>query len=123
MKARTYTWEKTAAGKEWRSQWDKQRVAVRKSRAIEYLGGKCAQCGSVDALEFDHIDSKNVGFRIAKKYTIRWEVLQLELDKCQLLCGLCHIAKTAKEFRAKHKTAWGNYVCTCASCVSSQRPE
>ena len=71
----------------------KRRNNVRKM-AIEYKGGKCEICGydrCLDALEFHHLNPKEKDFGISKKgYTISFEKVKKELDKCMLVCANCH---------------------------------
>lgn len=73
---------------------DRRHRLKKKARAIAYLGGKCVHCETTDELEFDHIDSSSKSFAIAKAWNRRWEVLVVELDKCQLLCRPCHRVKS-----------------------------
>jgi hypothetical protein len=95
-----------------------------KEKALDYLGSKCANCGSTDRLEFDHIDHTNVGFRVSQQLAASWEVLKAELDKCQLLCHTCHWIKTCKDLsKTSYQTtphgttnAYCNYDCRCALC-------
>lgn len=95
-----------------------------KKKALAYLGNKCANCGSTDRLEFDHIDPTTVSFRISQKLAAAWVVLKAELDKCQLLCHTCHWIKTCKEsaktshILVPHGTtnAYCNYYCRCIEC-------
>lgn len=72
----------------------KEIYETRFARAIAYLGGKCNRCGSIDRLQFDHTDSRLKSFGITENLSRRWSVLKPELDKCQLLCFPCHVAKT-----------------------------
>lgn len=62
--------------------------------AIEYKGGKCQRCGydhCLEALEFHHLSDSDKKFGISNKgYTISWEKVREELDKCDLLCANCH---------------------------------
>ena len=62
--------------------------------ALDYKGGKCERCGynrCMDALEFHHKDLSKKDFSISKKgYTRSWRKVQIELDKCMLLCANCH---------------------------------
>jgi hypothetical protein len=63
-----------------------------KQRAIDYKGGKCQVCGyskCVSALEFHHKNSDEKDFAISSK-TRAWKFVQIELDKCVLVCCRCH---------------------------------
>ncbi len=75
----------------------KQRIhearKIQKQKAVEYLGGKCSQCGysrCIEALHFHHLRDKlfEIGRMIG--YRRSWEAIQAELDKCILLCANCH---------------------------------
>jgi hypothetical protein len=67
-----------------------------KKRAIEYLGGKCADCGLktdfISVYDFHHKEAEdkeaNVGRLLVTFRT--WEKIQEEIDKCVLLCANCH---------------------------------
>jgi hypothetical protein len=64
-----------------------------KARAIQYLGGKCIDCGFSGhpvAFDFDHKDPKEKEFKISGKYIYRWSELRKELNKCELRCSNCH---------------------------------
>lgn len=64
-----------------------------KIKAVEYLGGKCTNCGysrSINALEFHHITDDKSFTISAEGYTRGWARLKLEIDKCTLLCANCH---------------------------------
>lgn len=74
---------------------------------LEKLGGKCVECGSTKALEFDHIDPKTKSFNISAGYNKPKEVLEKELSKCQLLCNKCHIEKSKKDLKFRPKTIAG----------------
>ena len=71
----------------------KRRRKVRKM-AIDYLGGRCSQCGydrCMEALEFHHTDSSEKDFGISNRgYTRSWKRVQEEIRKCVLLCANCH---------------------------------
>jgi len=63
-----------------------------KERAIALLGGCCEICGYVktpEALQFHHVCPMEKEFEISEKMS--WEVIEVELDKCALLCANCHI--------------------------------
>ena len=74
----------------------------RKARCVEYLGGKCIDCGliahecNLTVFEFDHRDPSTKGYRNnwgeARHWP--WERLQAELDKCDLRCANCHRIRT-----------------------------
>lgn len=82
---------------------DRQRRYVRywiKLRRTQWFAahGPCKQCGSSEKLELDHIDpsrkrNHNIWSWSDKRRTE-------ELAKCQVLCRLCHRAKTNAQLRA-----------------------
>lgn len=100
---------------------------------IEYLGGKCARCGTTEALQIDHIDPKTKSFDISKNWARAWNLLVLELDKCQALCPEHHLEKSRlnKELRGgqnkwteiQHGTVWAysKYRCRCEECRAAKR--
>lgn len=63
-----------------------------KLKVIKYLGGSCKKCNynkSIRALNPHHLFDKE--FAIGGNGTIRkWDNIQKELDKCELLCVNCH---------------------------------
>lgn len=65
-----------------------------KTMAIAYKGGMCQVCGYSKfpgALDLHHLNPKEKSFSIGDKgYTRSWERVQLELDKCILVCANCH---------------------------------
>lgn len=72
-----------------------------KSKAVEYKGGSCVNCGydvCLNALEFHHVnpDEKDPEFHKMKCWS--WDRLKVELDKCTLVCANCH--------REKHMGLW-----------------
>ena len=79
--------------KQCENEHSKNHKAKRKQRAIEYAGGSCEVCGydkCPTALEFHHRDPSEKEFSIGHLISLRWSRLQIELDKCQLLCANCH---------------------------------
>jgi len=79
----------------------KQKHRVRRregnrQKILEYLGGeyKCSKCGftSPHSIVFDwhHRDTEDKVDKVSRLLTKRWEVLERELDKCDLLCCRCH---------------------------------
>jgi len=79
----------------------------RKRKAIEYLGGRCADCGYqtdfVTVYDFHHrderSDKKEISYLISAN--VSWVRLQRELDICFLLCANCHRIRHEME----HKNA------------------
>ncbi len=64
-----------------------------KERAVEYMGGKCLNCGykrCLRALSFHHLDPQKKDFRISARCA-SWESIVHELKKCVLLCSNCHM--------------------------------
>ena len=64
-----------------------------KLKAVKYLGGSCLDCGydtNIVALEFHHTDPTEKDFNISKAYNKSWPSVVTELDKCVLLCSICH---------------------------------
>ena len=74
---------------------------------LEKLGGKCVECGSTEALEFDHIDPALKSFNISAGYHKPKEILENELAKCQILCNKCHIEKSKKDLKFRPKSCAG----------------
>lgn len=64
---------------------------------LELLGGQCVDCGSLDNLEFDHVDYKQKTYSIAKILTHKRTKVLAELEKCVLRCTDCHIEKSRSE--------------------------
>lgn len=84
--------------------------------------GPCANCGSTDRLEVDHIDrSTKVDHKV---WTWAQERRTLELSKCQVLCHKCHKIKTKSEISKPliHGTSAGySKGCRCVDCGAAQR--
>ena len=103
---------------EWRQKYYKNRMNFYK----EYLGGKCKNCGTLENLEFDHVEWDKKLFTISTKYDAKWEIMKSELDKCQLLCKACHLDKSQNEGDTKARAIHGSlgmyrhYKCRCEKC-------
>jgi 5-methylcytosine-specific restriction endonuclease McrA len=99
----------------------RDRARKRMADAREKLGGRCAQCGSTDELQIDHIAPGTKSFVLSKGASVsakRWEE---ELAKCQLLCSKCHETKTNKDLKRqsgkdKHGTVSSRRYCACELC-------
>ena len=65
-----------------------------KMLSISYLGGECKACGfrgDPSGFDFHHRDSGEKEFLLSGKFgSTSWKRLKVELDKCDLLCSLCH---------------------------------
>lgn len=71
---------------------NRRRFKLRK-KVIEYLGGKCSDCGyseCLGSLNAHHIDPSIKSFSISGSHARSWSNIQKELDKCILLCANCH---------------------------------
>lgn len=111
-----------------------RRYHLRRNRFIKLLGGKCVRCGSIDSLEFDHIDASKKAFNIAKKINYPDYKILPELEKCQLLCKDCHKEKSRKEGQRREPwnkgmrtkphgtaTSYSYYKCRCELCREAKR--
>lgn len=96
-----------------------------KAEMVEKLGGKCVSCGTVENLEFDHIDPSTKSFSIGSKIRCYAKVKILEeVKKCQLLCKSCHREKNKVDNgEAQHGslTMYTHYKCRCKPCKKSYR--
>lgn len=75
------------------TEYDLQKGRELKLKAIEYKGGKCKRCnfiGHYSSLVFHHTNPNEKEFDWYKGRKQKWEILKLELDKCDLLCANCH---------------------------------
>lgn len=83
--------------KELRRQRQLRAYARRRAYAREYLGGACAECGTDEGLQFDHVDPTTKRFDLfGSRWSMAWQRWHDELDQCQLLCTSCHSHKTTE---------------------------
>ena len=78
-----------------------QRKREIKDKAVQYLGGKCLDCGVEGnpwIFDFHHRDPEEKEFHWGNHRTSNWENLKVELDKCDLLCSNCHRTRHHKEW-------------------------
>jgi len=71
----------------------RNRGITRKLAAVQSKGGCCEICGynrNLAALVFHHTKEKNFGLDMRSFANRKSEVLDAELEKCQLLCHNCH---------------------------------
>lgn len=65
-----------------------------KSRIVSHKGGRCASCGWIGSPEgFDLHHLRDKQFQISHKSNSSWDKIVTELDKCELLCTICHRVK------------------------------
>lgn len=60
---------------------------------IERRGGKCSVCGynkCIASLAFHHRDPSKKEYGFSKAFKMSTEVLEKELEKCDLVCHNCH---------------------------------
>jgi len=113
------------------------KIAERKAKAIDLLGGVCVHCGNdgtsgllFDKLEFDHInrDREDYKHKLCNMWDYAWDKVVAELKRCQLLCRKCHIEKTIivdlKQLPHSvviHGTAnaYNNRSCRCVECTQA----
>lgn len=98
-----------------------QREWIAERREAFFAGKSCAECGSTDQLELDHIDpSLKVTHRIWSWSAPRRNA---ELAKCQVLCADCHLLKTVSESQTARCGDASMYRrgCRCDRCKFSQR--
>lgn len=73
--------------------YQRKRWTERKLKAIEYLGGKCIDCGITHhpkLFEFHHRDPTDKEYSWKHMRQMNWTKVLAELDKCDLLCPNCH---------------------------------
>jgi len=105
-----------------------KRYVERMTAIRNQLGNTCAVCGSEEDLEVDHIDPSTKTFNLGKAWGKPWDVILVELKKCQLLCKQCHRLKSNQENSRrgslnkgvyKHGSHNARYVlrCDCEECT------
>jgi hypothetical protein len=75
----------------------------RQDKLYAFLSDKCcASCGINDirVLDFDHIDPSTKKFSIARGVNecYSWEIIELEIKKCRILCSNCHRIRTVEQY-------------------------
>lgn len=113
-----------------------ERRRTRREALISPFGDVCKQCGSTVELHLDHIDPASKTFELSGAGLDRpWDRIMAEAAKCQLLCRVCHEAKTKVENtgrRGWNKDIGGPRVhgtprcyqelpCHCESCKAAKR--
>jgi hypothetical protein len=75
------------------TEWKHSKNRRTKFLAVKYKGGKCEICGydkNPMAMDFHHVNSTEKKYNIAQIRHRTWNFLKHEIDKCLLLCALCH---------------------------------
>ena len=95
--------------KKCRLTYSKDRSSSYKQDAVDYKGGKCLDCGLIDdpaLFDFHHRDATKKDFEIGQaKNKYLTDRVKKELDKCDLLCCMCHRRRHIKirtETKNKH---------------------
>lgn len=71
-----------------------------KERIIQYLQKHpCVDCGQTDiiVLDFDHRSNKVSEIGKLLRINASWDIIEREIQKCDIRCSNCHRRKTAKE--------------------------
>ena len=70
-----------------KKRWDENR-----KRLVEHKRSACEKCGEthIACLELHHVDPSRKEFQLSSSLHMRWERIEEELKKCQLLCANCH---------------------------------
>lgn len=99
-----------------------EQYRARRDIGIGRLGSVCAKCASNTDLEFDHIKPEDKAFDVASSWSMALDKWLEEVNKCQLLCKICHREKTnrenTKEFSELTHNRWRylRYKCRCFTC-------
>lgn len=80
-------------------QKERDRHQFLRENALKELGGKCVRCGTIENLEFNHIDPSLKTQEASTKTGLR----QKEYQKCELLCKPCHRQWSNAEARLSRK--------------------
>jgi Zn finger protein HypA/HybF involved in hydrogenase expression len=61
-----------------------------------YLEGPCADCGMMEPeiMEFDHVPERGPKLYGIREYRAGWKALQVEIEKCDVVCPNCHARRT-----------------------------
>lgn len=86
--------------------------------AKEKKGNKCVECSTCENLHFDHIDTSDKNFTIAKLWSLNEEARETELKKCQLLCVDCHKKKHSSKYPCGTKQRYYRG-CRCQPCKTA----
>lgn len=114
----------------------KNRRDSRRTKLIELAGGGCGECGSMEDLEFNHVDPSTKSFVLSGCYLDKaWNRILEEFAKCELLCRAHHLEKTRDQYATGelvrsitaaqfvHGTArmYSEQFCKCEDCRLAKR--
>jgi hypothetical protein len=69
----------------------------------------CYDCGGMfppEGMDFDHVSGTKL-FSMNSAVSRSWDEVRLEIDKCQLVCAVCHRTRTKKRHIAKRDLTYG----------------
>lgn len=75
------------------SQKARERIAANKDKAIEQLGGCCADCKQIyhrQVYDFHHLDGSEKEGLVSAMLASSYKKAEQEITKCILLCANCH---------------------------------
>lgn len=112
--------------KERRRKYDVDRYRSRRDDIVSRLGGRCVRCGSLERLQIDHIHPADKELDISSSIRRPLYVLYNEIEKCQLLCEICHREKTKVDIRERYPIRHGTISgydrgCRCGGCREMKR--
>lgn len=90
-----------ASNKEYTNKYRREQKRLRYLYLLTYLSKHgCVDCGETDpiVLEFDHVKGKKISELSRMAHSRRpIDIIQKEIEKCEIRCSNCHKIKTAKE--------------------------
>lgn len=110
-------WARQARAKD-PDKWRKREAAWPRKNRQKWLklNGPCKKCNSSKRLEVDHINPKTKIHHSI--WTWSKERREKELEKCQVLCFICHRLKTNQERGWKiHGELMWQKGCRCQECI------
>lgn len=111
------SYNKAAAAKSY--QKHKQKVCAKsrlvgdeKMKKIEELKSQpCTDCGNTFptvCMDFDHKEGETKSFNLSRARWKRWEEIEEELAKCELVCSNCHRVRTLNRGQFKTNGSHGH---------------
>lgn len=85
------------------NKYHQKRVQQVKIKMILYKGGQCVDCdlkledSHYSVFDFHHLDPNTKDPNFGKIKFQKWETIQKEIDKCDLLCSNCHRLRHSEE--------------------------